>query len=100
VTNFPKHEQKKPSGKKSPQPLPDADYSPAIVDMTGVEAELATLARYVREYVGNATIGENSLALFTGSGDAYSPLRLVLEGDAVDSIADSLKRMADAMGKP
>ena len=77
--------------------------TPAItldVDMTGVEVELANLARYVLAYVNNAVTAENSLCLFSGPGPTYSPLRLVLEGDAVDTIADSLKRIADAMAAP
>jgi hypothetical protein len=36
-----------------------------------------------------------SVGLYTGSNQ--DPVRLVLEGDAVDSIADSLKRIADTM---
>ena len=63
--------------------------------MSGVEVAIADIAHSVKSYVVNAVDGDNSLNLFTGT-HSY-PVRLVLEGDAVDSIADSLKRIAEAM---
>ena len=65
--------------------------------MTETASELEGLAHSVKSYVVNAVDGENTLNLFTGPHDF--PMRLVLEGDAVDSIAESLKRIADAMTK-
>ena len=101
MTTIPKHERAPRKGAKKPaQPTVVEHAAPAItldVDMSGVEAVLEKLGLFVEAYVANASTGENSLALFTGSGEAYSPLRLVLEGDAMDSVADSLKRIADAM---
>ena len=56
------------------------------------------LASAAQGYAHNATIGENSLELFSGSeSSGYRPVRLVLEGEAVEGIADSLKRIADAL---
>lgn len=101
MTAIPKHEATRRKGtKKPPQPAVVEHTPPAItldVDMTGVEVELKRLANAVQGYAHNAAVDENSLRLFSGPGPTYSPLRLVLEGDAVDSIADSLKRIADAM---
>ncbi len=97
MSNIPKHERKQPKKPKAKESQPAAPGITLDVDMTGVEVELQRLANAVHGYAHNATIGENSLALFTGSGEAYSPVRLVLEGDALDSIADSFKRIADAM---
>lgn len=61
---------------------------PVDADMSGIEAELARIAHSLKSYNVNACDGEMSFGV-----------RLVLEGDAVESIADSLKRIADAVGK-
>ena len=64
------------------------DYGEIAMQLEGIHKSLWS-------YNMNATNGDNSLSLST---DEHSdPLRLALEGDAVDSIADSLKRIADAM---
>lgn len=86
---------KRPTKTAKDAPVP-AD--PVEADMSGIEVELANIARSIRAYVANAANAENSLALFTGSAaGGYSPMRLELEGDAVEAIADSLSRIADAL---
>jgi hypothetical protein len=80
---------------KTPKQSPEPAGPTLEVDMSGVEIELAHIANAVRSYVVNASNGENSLALYTGRSD--SPLRLELEGDAVESIAEALTRIADAL---
>jgi hypothetical protein len=70
------------------------DYTPGD-PMAGLEVELNRLAGAAQGYAYNATIGENSLNIFTAK-NSY-PLRLSLEGDAVDTIAAALRRIADAM---
>ncbi len=102
---FIKHEDK-PGPDKPNRKQPKAKtVEPATVDLPiygdlGDLAEpLVQIANALRAYVHNATIGENSFALFTGSGDAYSPVRLVLEGEAVDKMADGVSRIADALEK-
>jgi hypothetical protein len=64
-------------------------------DYGEIATQLEAIHKSLWSYSMDAVNGDNSLNLFT---DTHSePLRLVLEGDAVDSIADSLKRIADAM---
>lgn len=95
-----KRGKKTNAGKRSTKPPQQPAVLPAAldVDMSGVEVELANIARSVRSYVVNAVDGENSLALFTGSAaGGYSPVRLVLEGEAVEGIAEALTRIADAL---
>ena len=98
-----KHKEKKP---KRSLPVPkQAEAEPMTgiqyLDVKGLDdlsEAMSTLANAVRCYAYNATIGDNSLCLFTGSEQGgYSPMRLVLEGEPMESIADSLKRIADAM---
>ncbi len=92
------------NGNKKPKPKETKHSPPAPVDpdavgylgMCELAEPLRKIADAVRAYAHNATIGENSVALFTG-GEGYNPVRLVLEGDAVESIAESLKRIADAL---
>lgn len=94
---IPKHEPNKRARKdKTPQAAAVVNHNtPAItldVDMTGLEVAVDQIAHSLKSYNVNACDGNFSLCLFTGE-----PLRLSLEGDAVDSIADSLKRIADVM---
>jgi hypothetical protein len=98
MSNIPKNERKQPKKPNAKEPTPAAPGIALDVDMSGLSetaAQLEAIHRSLWSYNMNATTGENSLNLFTGE-NSY-PLRLVLEGDAVDSIADSLKRIADAM---
>ena len=96
MSTIPKHEgPKRPRKGKAPQAAVVEQAMPAVTvdaDMTGVEIELGHIAHSLKSYNVNACDGNFSLCLFTGE-----PLRLSLEGDALDSIADSLKRIADAM---
>jgi len=55
------------------------------------------IAHSFTSYNAHATTGEQSLNLFTGVHT--HPVRLVLEGEATDKIADSLSGIADAMAK-
>lgn len=50
-----------------------------------------------KSYKVDACDGEMSFNVGLYTGESSHPVRLVLEGDAVDSIADSLKRIAYAM---
>jgi len=100
MTAIPKHERApRKITKKTPQPVAVVEHTvPAItldVYTAGIEDELAKIAHSLKSYNVNACEGNFSLNLFTGA-NGY-PVRLELEGDAVDSIADSLKRIADAM---
>jgi hypothetical protein len=95
MSEFPKHKESRKSGKKrtqQPQPALMVD-----IDVAGIEVALAGIARSFSGYNHNARDGNNSLNLFTA--EHSHPLRLVLEGDAVNSIADSLKRIADVVAK-
>jgi hypothetical protein len=56
---------------------------------------LKTNAHALKSYNVSACDGDFSLNLF--SGEHSYPVRLELVGDGVTSIADSLKRIADAM---
>lgn len=69
--------------------------SMAYFGLSEIAEQLGHIHNSLRSYTVNATDGENFLNLFTGQHDF--PMRLVLEGDAVDTIADSLKRIADTM---
>ena|ERR1700739_178250 len=98
MSTIPKHEARPKSAKKQPQTAVVEHATPAIpldVDLTGIEAVMEKIGNSLKSYNVNACDGNNSLNLFTGTHD--NPVRLVLEGEAVDSIADSLKRIADAM---
>jgi hypothetical protein len=97
------HKQPKPGpkpAKKTTQKTPVIGdlgglHSDLGMGLSGIEVELGNLARAVKSIAGNAAIGENSLNLFTGVHS--HPVRLVLEGEAVDKIADALSRIADAL---
>ena len=73
---------------------PPHDYRPYL-DLSELAEPLEGIVRILGSYVHNATLRENGLNLFTGR-NSY-PVRLVLEGEAVDRIADALSRMADAL---
>jgi hypothetical protein len=60
-----------------------------------VAEQLDKIHDSLKSYTVNSSDGENSLNLFTGTHSF--PVRLELEGDAVETIAESLKRIADAM---
>jgi hypothetical protein len=107
MTDIPKHERAPRKGaKKPPQPAMVQPASSEVEPihyagydgLSEVATQLEGILKVLGEYHYNSTIGEHSLCLFSGSKEGgYSPLRLELEGDALDSIADSLKRIADAM---
>ncbi len=86
-----KPRKKPPTLAQSPAPH---DYRPYL-DLSELAEPLEGIVRILGSYVHNATLGENGLNLFTGR-NSY-PVRLVLEGEAVDRIADALSRMADAL---
>ena len=80
MSTIPKHEARRKTAKNPPLPAV-VDHSTAT-DLSGVEVELSHIAHSLKSYNVNACDGN---------------FRLVLEGDALDRIADSLKRIADAM---
>jgi hypothetical protein len=85
-------------GKKTPKPAIPAEASPDYSsDLSGIEVELANIAKSLRSYVVNGANGENCMALFTPANENYHPVRLSLEGEAVDKITDALSRIADAL---
>lgn len=94
-----KHNSK---GGKQPKPVKKTESTPVPVvnvdvDMGGVEVELAKLAHSLKSYNVNACDGEMSFGVGLTTWDNCNPVRLVLEGEAVETIADSLKRIADAL---
>ena len=100
--SFPKHEPSKKTkdAKKTRLTLADmphvADAAP-VVDMTGVEVELARIAQSSKSYNYNACDGEMSFTIGLHMGENQQPIRLAFECEAVDRIADALSRIADAM---
>lgn len=101
MSKFLTHEQPKDGprkSKKAPKPATAAALSDyPDTDISGVEIALAEIAKSLRSYAINAATGENSLSLFTPAHESYHPVRLSLEGEAVDKIADALSRIADAL---
>jgi len=77
----------------TPAPVVNVD-----VDMSGIEVELAKIAHSLKSYNVNACDGEMSFGVGLTTFNNFNPVRLELEGDALESIADSLKRIADALG--
>lgn len=101
-----KHNSKRPPRAARRLSSPAAPEVKVNVDMTGIEAELADLARSLRSHVEHAYQGENKLAVFTGPpGSGYHPLLIALEPtDTMDRIievseriATAFERIADAM---
>jgi hypothetical protein len=88
---------KRPKPTKSAEPTNTAPVVSVDADMSGIEVELANIAHSLKSYNANACDGEMSLGVGLTTWDNHKPVRLALEGDAVDSIADSLKRIADAL---
>ena len=110
MTEIPKHQPNKRKAKtKQPQIAVVENTVPVItldVDMSGVEAELASLAHMVKSYVVNSYEGDHKLKIFTGpEGSGYHPVLIALErSDSVDElikaserIATAFERIADAM---
>jgi hypothetical protein len=104
MSTFPKHEattrqrQDKQAAAETTtsievERIVDAGYS----GLSELGQHLEGIYKELGAYFYNATLGEHSLSVFTAKNS--HPLRLSLEGDAVDSIADSIKRIADAMEK-
>jgi len=95
------HEQSNPGPQKSKKPSKPAavspDYPVSDLDISGLEDELANIAKALHGYVSWVSSGEQSLHLYTPAQEHYHPVRLSLEGEAVDRIADALTRIADAM---
>jgi hypothetical protein len=85
-----------PRKAKKEQPAPTVINEPA--DLGGIENSLKDLAAYVRDYVHNAAIGENSLQVFTGEeGGGNYPVLLALErSDTMDRFLEATERMAAA----
>jgi len=102
-----KHEQ---PTQKTRKPITNSRVATVPPVAQGLDTELLSLAledlnesvdkigRTVADYAHNATLGENMICLFTGK-DNCPPLRLVLEGGAVDKIASALCRIAAALEK-
>ena len=76
------------------------------VGSNGVAEAIRHFAAIFSTYVNNELSGDNGQPLFTTPGghpvkiagdDDSDPITIVLEGDALDSIAASLKRIADAL---
>lgn len=88
-----KKKQAKPQPSEPPQPIADADT--AYSGLSAIAEQLENLFKQVGAYVHDATLGEHSLHLFTPNNSPA--VRLELEGDAIETIADSLKRIADTM---
>jgi hypothetical protein len=90
---------------------PVAAPTKAYWESADVPGAIDRLASIVSTYVTQARDGDNGSGLYTTPGghpvrvylegdDGCGPeLNLFLYGDAVESIADSLKRIADAMAK-
>jgi hypothetical protein len=100
-----KHE---PNELRKPRKPKKDTGQPAALSLTGLEHELAFLSEILAapldriaealvRYANNAASGENSLSVFTGPAPHYRPMRLVLEGEAVDRIAGALSLIADAV---
>jgi hypothetical protein len=109
MSKFLKHDESTPVPRRAKAPKPAVPVGPVAsepvsVDLSGIEMAfsgietvLDDIAKCVRAYVRDATIGEHNLELFTG--ESCYPVRLVLEGEAVDKIADAMTRVADALEK-
>jgi hypothetical protein len=107
---IPKHEpnNKAKRTKKTRLTLADMPHnaeSAAFVDMTSVAEAIDGFASIFSTWVSQERNGDNGASLY--SAPSGYPVKialddsvtLFLEGDAVDSIADSLKRIADALTK-
>jgi hypothetical protein len=98
-----KRESKKPAAQSSSEGMSLLDHHelPRLVDsmayggLSEIAEQLDKIFRQLGAYCHEAAIGEHSLNLFTGT-NSY-PVKLSLEGEEIESIADSLKRIADAM---
>jgi hypothetical protein len=107
--SFPKHEDNNGGKRKKKPAQPQPQVQAASSQANGLDTELLSLsledlnesvgkiAHSLKSYNVNSCDGNNSLNLFTGVNS--HPMRLVLEGDAVDKIADALSRIADVMEK-
>ena len=67
----------------------------AYSGLSEVAQHLEGICKAIRGYGVDAVEGEHCLNLVTGKNSC--PVRLRLEGEAVEKIADSLKQIADAM---
>ena|ERR1700683_2492123 len=111
--SFPKHEdgQKPKKGKKQPAKaltLPE----PTFVDVTSVADAIESFGRIFSTWVSRELAGDNgqplysspsgypvkvALASMDGEEEALLSLEIEFAGPVAHSIADSLKRIADAM---
>lgn len=73
--------------------------SVAYDGLSEIAEQLGRIQNSLKSYNVNACDGEMTFNVGLHTGQNSYPVRLVLEGDAVDSIADSLKRIADALTK-
>jgi hypothetical protein len=71
--------------------------SMAYFGLSEIAEQLSHIHNSLKSYNVNACGGEMSFSVGLYTGTNQDPVRLVLEGDAVETIADSLKRIADAM---
>jgi hypothetical protein len=71
--------------------------SMAYLGLSEIAEQLSHIHNSLRSYNVNACNGEMSFTVGLHMGENEDAVRLALEGDAVESIADSLKRIADAL---
>jgi hypothetical protein len=110
--SIPKHEpSKKAKGTKKARLTDVADHG-AFVDMTPVAEAIDGIGHIFSTWVSRELEGDNAQPLFSqptgypvkvaltsldGENEAYHSVEIELVGEAIHSIADSLKRIADAM---
>ena len=107
---YPKHEGKNGKRPKTKRVQRELDSGIQHIDVNGLDylaESMNVLAMNVREYVGNASKGDNSLSIFTGpEGSGYHPVLIALDpcGEATkdmlaigERIATAFERIADTM---
>ncbi len=113
--SYPKHEGSKPPKKSRRSAKPtdaerpirvmlksDPDEIVSTTDSIGyaglseIAEQLSKIQNSLRSYNANACDGEMSFTIGLHMGKNQDPIRLEFDCNAVNSIADSLKRIADA----
>jgi hypothetical protein len=110
--SIPKHEpSKKTKGMKKARLTEVADHG-AFVDVTPIAEAIDGFGHIFSTWVSRELAGDNAQPLYSqstgypvkvaltsldGDEDAYHSVEIELTGTAIHSIADSLKRIADAM---
>jgi len=112
MTEIPKHEpSKKTKGRKKSTEIAVADHGP-FVDMSGVAEAIEGVGHIFSTWVSRELAGDNGQPLFSspsghpvrvalmsadGEDEALLSVEIEFGGPVAHSIADSLKRIADAM---